>query len=170
MHTHIVQSTKAGRFFNATAQEDGCSVLLEWELEYDGGEEVDTIFVQVGGISYPFLPAGRLLFQLFDLIFSWTLIYITTSEERIQMLYLLAIFSSMQIFREGILVNTTTFLIESDRGLITGLDPTTSYIFQARASNSLGRSEAILSSVVTTLGRSQVCSITYLMIACVPII
>ena len=83
------------------------------------------------------------------------------------MIYVLAIFSSMQILREGILVNTTTFPIESGRGLITGLDPTTSYTFQARASNSLGRSEAILSSVITTLGRSEVCSITYLLIVCV---
>ena len=46
---------------HATAQEGGRSVLLEWELEYDGGEEVDTISVQVGGVSYQFLPAGRLL-------------------------------------------------------------------------------------------------------------
>jgi len=83
------------------------------------------------------------------------------------MLYLLAIFSSMQIFREGILVNATIILIESGRGLITGLDPTTSYTFQARASNSLSRIEAILSSVVTTVGRSH---LTYLLIVCVPII
>jgi len=59
--THILYKVPRLEFFNATAQEGGRSVLLEWELEYDGGEEVDTISVQVGSVSYPFLPAGRLL-------------------------------------------------------------------------------------------------------------
>ena len=68
--THILYEVPRLEFFNATAQEGGRSVLLEWELEYDGGEEVDTISVQVGGVSHPFLPAGRLLvsyLQQFDL-------------------------------------------------------------------------------------------------------
>ena len=34
--------------FNAIAQDGGRSVLLEWELEYDGGGEVNTIAVEVG--------------------------------------------------------------------------------------------------------------------------
>ena len=34
--------------FNAVAQDGGRSVLLEWELEYDGGREVNTNVVEVG--------------------------------------------------------------------------------------------------------------------------
>ena len=73
----------------------------------------------------------------------------------------------MQIIRDGVFVNTINYPIASGRTLITGLDPTTSYTFQARVSNSLGKSEVISSSLITTVGRSH----TYCIhVACVSII
>ena len=43
-HCHAVPRLES---FNAVAQGGGRSVLLEWELEYDGGREVNTIVVEV---------------------------------------------------------------------------------------------------------------------------
>ena len=49
-HTHTVPKLE---FFNATAEDGGRSILLQWELAFDGGPPVEQFRIEVSKRSIP---------------------------------------------------------------------------------------------------------------------
>ena len=61
----------------------------------------------------------------------------------------------MQIYRNGVLINTLSLPFAPGRYTVSGLDPETSYMFAATVSNAVGRSRSPLyAPAVTTVGMS----------------
>ena len=61
----------------------------------------------------------------------------------------------MQVYRDGVLINTLRPPFALGRYTVSGLDPETSYRFGATVSNVFGRSRSPLyGSAVTTVGMS----------------
>ena len=61
----------------------------------------------------------------------------------------------VQVYRNGVLINTLSLSFAPGRYTVSGLDPETSYRFAATVSNAVGRSRSPLyASAVTTVGMS----------------
>ena len=61
----------------------------------------------------------------------------------------------MQVYRDGVLINTLRPPFAPGRYTVSGLDPETSYMFGATVSNAFGRSRSpVYGDAVTTVGMS----------------